>query len=269
MKNQLERQSFLGVNSDEILERSRVGIIGLGGGGSHIVQQLAHLGVGNFILCDPDKIENSNLNRLVGATLSDARKKTFKVDVAESVIRNLNPKADIKKFSEKWQNQAPFLRECDAIFGCVDSLSERDQLEVFTRRHIIPYLDIGMDVCAVNSQHYIGGQVILSMPGNLCMRCLGYINDKDLREEAPRYGSAGSKPQVVWPNGLLASIAVGIFIQLVTPWHSKNFATIYFEYDGNTNLVSPSPRFEFMKERTCEHFASIDGLGSPSWKREG
>src|ERR1700730_12183464 len=50
------------------------------------------------------------------------------------------------------------LRRCDVIFGCVDSYRERDELERFMRRFLIPYIDIGMDVhgapanCAVCQQ---------------------------------------------------------------------------------------------------------------------
>ena len=65
------RQSFLGAQSERKLAETRVAIVGLGGGGSHIAQQLAHVGVGHFRLIDPDCMEASNLNRLVGATQSD------------------------------------------------------------------------------------------------------------------------------------------------------------------------------------------------------
>lgn len=60
----LERQNFLGIDSDAILARTRVAIIGLGGGGSHVVQQLAHIGIGHFVIVDDDEISDSNLNRL-------------------------------------------------------------------------------------------------------------------------------------------------------------------------------------------------------------
>ena len=53
----------------------------------------------------------------------------------------------------------------------------------------------------------ISGQVILSMPGHPCMRCCGFITDERLKQEAERYGAAGARPQVVWPNGVLASTA--------------------------------------------------------------
>jgi hypothetical protein len=49
-----------------------------------------------------------------------------------------------------------------------------------------------------------------------CLRCMGIICDDVLERE--RYGAAGGRPQVVWPNGMLASAAVGIAVQLLTPW---------------------------------------------------
>ena len=47
-----DRQSFLGVNSQSIIQSTKVGIVGLGGGGSHVVQQLAHIGFLNFVIFD-------------------------------------------------------------------------------------------------------------------------------------------------------------------------------------------------------------------------
>ena len=97
MKKQFSRQSFLGKESDVLINASHVGIIGLGGGGSHIVQQLAHVGVGKFTLIDPQRIDESNLNRLVGATFDDIQSNTLKVDIGERVIRRINPENKVKK----------------------------------------------------------------------------------------------------------------------------------------------------------------------------
>ena len=59
------RQSFLGPDSEEYIARCTVAIPGLGGGGSQIVQQLAHIGFQNYVLYDDDVVEESNLNRLI------------------------------------------------------------------------------------------------------------------------------------------------------------------------------------------------------------
>jgi hypothetical protein len=101
--------------------------------------------------------------------------------------------------------------------ACVDSIGCRSELEAFARRFLIPLIDIGMDVHESSGEFSICGQAMLSMPGKPCMRCMGLVTDERLAEEAARYGAAGRKPQVVWPNGTLASIAVGFFMKLVAP----------------------------------------------------
>ena len=57
---------FFGEEGQEKLESTSVGVIGTGGLGSHVVQQLAFLGIGEMLLVDPDVLESSNANREVG-----------------------------------------------------------------------------------------------------------------------------------------------------------------------------------------------------------
>lgn len=266
MEERLARQSFLGAHSDQVLAATRVAIIGLGGGGSHVAQQLAHLGVGQFVLLDPDVVEETNLNRLIGATSIDAVLQTPKVDVVARTILRLNSTARIIRLRASWQDHAVLLRECDVIIGCVDKYAEREQVEIAARRYLVPYIDIGMDVHANGAEFYIAGQVILSMPGERCLRCFGFLTDELLAREAENYAAAGSRPQVVWPNGVLASTAVGIFVQLVTPWHKTPLATAYLEYDGNTHFIVVSNRLRYTEGKTCSHFQEINALGDPFWK---
>src|SRR5438105_378658 len=238
MKARSERQSFLGADSDDAFERIRVGIVGLGGGGSHIVQQLAHLGVGQFVLMDPDRIEESNLNRLVGATFADVQGKEWKVEIASRLIQGVNPEASVTVAKERWQQSADLLKACDVVFGCVDSFAGRDELEKAARRYLTPYIDIGMDVHLQEDDTYsVSGQVALSMPGEACLHCMNVLRPDLIAQEAARYGDAGARPQVVWPNGVLASLAVGLMVQLVSPWHNQHNSVILLEYDGNTSEV--------------------------------
>src|SRR5437868_6355386 len=228
------RQSFLGADSDAILRGTTLGLVGLGGGGSHAFQQAAHIGFGKYVLVDPDTISESNTNRLVTGTLEDARRETPKVAIAERVIRSLVPYARITAVQDSWHNATDKLKRCDVIIGAVDSFMEREQLERFARRHLIPYIDIGMDVHEPQpGQFLIAGQAILSLPSKPCLRCCGFITDERLGREANNYGAAGGKPQVVWPNGVLASTAIGLAVQLVTPWFSNHPGFVYLEYDGN------------------------------------
>jgi molybdopterin/thiamine biosynthesis adenylyltransferase len=262
MTHQLDRQSFLGEDSGRIIADLCVGIVGLGGGGSHIAQQLAHVGVQHFVLIDPDIIDSSNLNRLIGGTVSDVLRKRWKTAIAARQIKRINPRTRVLEIRDKWQFRARDFRHCDVLFGAVDSFTEREQLEKAARRYIIPYIDIGMDVFSIGSQYAISGQVALSMPGQSCLRCMGVIREDTLANEANNYGGAGSMPQVVWPNGVLASLAVGIAIQLVTPWHSAHSTATLLEYDGNLQEIKNSESMAYVPIH-CPHFDSINLNGDP------
>ena len=264
MSDRLASQSFLGPESGAILAAIEVGVVGLGGGGSHVVQQLAHLGVGNFVPVDDDIIEERNLNRLVGGTADDVRADDVragasKTAIAERVIRGVNPAARVTSCQMKWQEAAKTLRRCDVIFGCVDSYRERDELERFARRFLIPYIDIGMDVHGAPGKFSISGQTVLSSPGGPCLWCLGILTQERIAEEAGRYGKAGSRPQVVWANGVLASLAVGLFVQLICPWHGTAQLTACCEFDGNHHRVETS-RLDHARDIRCNHFKA-DELG--------
>jgi hypothetical protein len=265
MNDRYSRQSFLGANSEALFRSVRAAVVGLGGGGSHIAQQSAHVGVGRFALFDPDAMEFPNLNRTVGATFGDAISKTPKVIVAERMIKGINPYAEVWPIQSEWQTDFASLRACDVVFGCLDGFSRRAQLEESCRRAMIPLIDIGMDVHK-GEPYSISGQVVVSMPGQSCFKCLGFVRDKDLDEEGRRYGEAGGNPQVVWSNGVLASTAVGIFIQMLAPWCRINPGSTFLGYDGDRFTLEHDSRFAVAANRDCEHFASVGDLGDPFWK---
>jgi molybdopterin/thiamine biosynthesis adenylyltransferase len=259
-----DRQSFLGPDSEEILSGQNIAIVGLGGGGSHISQQVAHIGIGNVSIFDFDCVdeEGTNLNRLVGGTEADVQNQTPKVDVAQRLISGIDSTINVYAFKSSWQENHEVLRACDVIFGCVDSLLQRRDLESAARRFLTPYIDIGMDVTEVGDSFSISGQVFLSMPGQPCMQCLGLLPEGVLAEEAGQYGAAGSRPQVIWSNGILASAAVGLLMQLVTPWQKNPVPSILLEYDGNLGTVIQSRKLAYLSEIKCGHYP-VEEIGDP------
>ena len=263
--SRLDRQSFLGADSDHVLSAATIGIIGLGGGGSHIVQQLAHLGIGGFVLVDPDVIDLTNTNRLVGGTLADVDEILSKVEIARRLIRGVQPEARVKLFKSDWRAVLDELKDCDVLVGAVDSFKDRDQIERFARRFMIPYVDVGMDVLDLAEKGFlVNGQVILSSPGGHCFRCCNFITDERLAREAETYGAAGGRPQVIWANGVLASTAVGLVVELLTPWHKASTVLVYLEYDGNRKSVSVSHWAAALETQRCTHYFD-DETGDPAF----
>lgn len=252
--SRLDRQSFLGPNSGIVLDAATIGIVGLGGGGSHVVQQAAHMGIGGYVNVDPQTIEDTNTNRLVGGTPADVDSERPKTDIAQRLIRGLQPHARVVSVRDSWHAATDQLKTADIIVGAVDSFKEREQLERFTRRYLIPHIDIGMDVHDLGKKGFlVSGQVILSSPGSPCLRCCGLITDDRLKREANRYGAAGGRPQVVWSNGVLASTAIGLLTQILTPWYGNPPAFVYLEYDGNKGTVSRSAYMDTLRECICPH----------------
>ena len=262
--NAFLRQSFLGENSERVLRSARVAIVGGCGGGSHVAQQFAHVGIGSYLVIDPQTIEESNLNRFVGATQRDVERTRPKIAIIKRVIKAVRPWAQVDARQAYWQTEGDALKRCDVVVGCLDSVRAKDELEAFCRRFLIPYVDVGMDVHGEAGAHLISGQVVLSTPGTPCLKCLGVVTEKDLEREGIRYGEAGGLPQVVWPNGVLASTAVGLVVQLLCPWHAAPLDAAYLEYDGNTGTVTPSYKLAHAAKLGCTHYPSTE-RGDPSF----
>jgi hypothetical protein len=188
-----------------------------------------------------------------------------KVSIAERMIRGLVANPKLKAVRKRWQEDPGPLRQCDLIFGCLDRLQDRSELEVASRRFLIPYIDIGLGVRSVGHEPpRMAGQVVLSMPGFACFRCLGFLQERDLAEEAAQYGDAGPRPQVVWANGVLAATAVGLAVDLLTDWTAAVRGPVYLSYDGNSGTVSPHPRLRYLPAAPCPHFP-VEEVGDPTF----
>jgi molybdopterin-synthase adenylyltransferase len=259
------RQSFLGDNAHDVFDTARIAVIGLGGGGSHVVQQLAHIGFKRIILFDDDVVKDHNLNRLIGARLVDALRQRLKVAVALRMIRGLQPRSKVEAYPSQWQSNSAALRRCNLAISCVDTFAARRDLESFARRYLIPLIDIGIDIHP-NSEGApsMAGQVILSMPDYPCMECLGFLNEQNLAKEAQRYGAVGGRPQVVWPNGIVASTAVGVAVDLLTDWSKSLRGPVYLSYDGNRHLLFENRRLKYAPQR-CTHYP-LTHVGAPVFK---
>jgi hypothetical protein len=254
-QEQFQRQSFLGLNAQALISRLKIGVVGLGGGGSHMVQQLSHLGFKKYALFDGQIVEESNLNRMVGATLSDVKNQISKFEIASRLIKSLNPDAEISGGKLTWQEFPQAIQTCDIVVGCLDTFAARRDLEAECRRFMIPYIDIGMDIMKVGEDPFnMFGQVQLSMPGETCLICRGFLSEDNLSKEANKYGHSGDRPQVVWANGVLASSAVGVLVDLITNWSKISNRSVYLSYEGNRGLVSNHVKLQYELYKECSHY---------------
>jgi hypothetical protein len=119
-----------------------------------------------------------------------------------------------------------------------------------------------MDIHAIDGKPpAMTGQVILSMPGHACMFCMNFLNEETLAREANHYGAAGPRPQVVWPNGTLASAAVGIAVDLITDWTRSLRGPVLLSYRGDVGTLQIDNRLRYVP-RVCPHYPLTE-VGEP------
>jgi hypothetical protein len=106
---------------------------------------------------------------------------------------------------------------------------------------------------------------ILSSPGHLCMTCMGFLTEEKLGRDAARYGNVGGRPQVIWSNGVLASTAVGIAMELVTGWARQTKTHAFLVYDGNNATLQDSITLKNLAAGACPPFRD-DDIGDPVFK---
>jgi molybdopterin/thiamine biosynthesis adenylyltransferase len=259
MSDQQLRQAFLKDPSGSRLRGVRIGVVGLGGGGSQVAKFLGQAGCTTLTFFDADTSEGVNRNRTDGITTEDVKKGTLKVEVARRLLRMHDAAAADRVCPVQWQEAIEELAACEIIVGCIDSFAARRDLERAARQQLSPYVDIGLDVHVVpdvDEAPRMAGQVILSLPGGHCMRCMNFLTEAKLAQEASDYGGHRGREQVGWGNGVLAATAAGIVVELITGW-SRSVGPVYLQYDGNVGTLTPHERLKFMPGR-CDHFSDDD-----------
>lgn len=248
--------ALFGAEGQRRIATTRVAIVGVGGLGSHVAQQLAYLGVIDFAVTDADVVSESNLNRLVGALPADVGAQ--KVDVVARLISAIQPGATVRTVQRHFAaDDAPGeLDGAEVMFGCVDDDSVRLELVRHASAHALPYIDLASDVTPDGE---FGGRIVFAKDGLRCLSCLGELDQHALaraqmtpeqREADDRiYGIERSAlddggPSVVSVNGVVASLAVTEFMAWRTALREP---AGYLNYRGDHGTVGnrADPEREF------------------------
>jgi molybdopterin-synthase adenylyltransferase len=244
-----------GLEGQSRLATLSVGIVGLGGVGSIVAQQLAHLGVSYFTLIDPDLLETSNLNRVVGGRAVDVGRP--KVNVAADVIRQTRPSSSVREIQADvlLSRTARELLDTDVVFCCTDSQGSRALLTQMAYQYFLPVFDMGVRIEVVESKvEQITGRVQMLAPGISCLVCQNLLDPEAVRRDflsasqraADPYivGATVPQPAVMSLNGTVASLGVTMFLAAVAgiPLRSRH-QVVRFESGVVRSIVSePDPR---------------------------
>lgn len=160
----------LTVQEQYILFQSRVGVVGCGGLGGYIIEELARIGIGEIRAIDYDVFEEHNLNRqllsqpaLIGHS---------KARAAVERVKYINPAVSVEALTSKLDaaNGIKLLEGCDVVVDALDNVSSRKVLAQTCKN-----LNVPMVHGAIGSWY---GQVTTQFPGENTVELL-YANASD------------------------------------------------------------------------------------------
>jgi hypothetical protein len=291
-----DRQSrMFGDRGQATLAAQKVGVIGVGGAGSLVVEYLARLGVGHLVLIDPDRIDRTNLPRVVGSRSRDTRPwlthprlperlralgerlATPKVTIASRVARQANPTVHIEAVhcDVADPTAAERLLDCDYLFLAADSAQARLVVNAIVHQYLIPGVQIGAKI-----QLDARGDVtdIFSVtrplhPGESCLWCNQLISPARLQDEAltpeqrrrQRYvaDTAVHAPSVIPVNAVAAAHAVNDYllatVGLIDPDADRRWTRFHpAAVDATERAVTE----EYRRDESCRECSHHGRLGS-------
>lgn len=267
-----DRQArLLGDVGCAILMGLKVGVIGAGGVGSLLVEFLARMGVGHLVVADPDRIDLTNLPRLIGATRFDAmswlieegrpkwlqnvgrKLSTPKVKYAQRLARRANPSIRFEGAVGDFLNPdiaAQFL-DCDYIFLAADTMQARLLFNAIVHQYYIPGVQVGAKALVKEAtgdllQVYSVTRPVT--PDTGCLWCNGLISSAKLQEEtqtaaerqAHRYINEPEviAPSVITLNAQAAAQASNDFLFAVTGLRLPEAANDYVMFRARERVIN-------------------------------
>jgi molybdopterin-synthase adenylyltransferase len=251
--NRFGRQiAFFGKEGQKKLAQIKVCVVGAGGLGSHVVQQLAFLGISRIVIIDHDPLSDSNFNRLIGVHYDD-KIGTPKVDILNRLVKTIDPSISVVTVPDlvNTAKATKILLECNYVIGCVDNDGARLFLNELCLAYNLPYLDLATEIHAGNVEY--GGRIVFVNEDAGCLVCMDEIDQQEaakfLRSKEWKqdhnnvYGVAkndlnGSGPSVVTLNGIIASMGCTELMLHATGLRNANKKVSYYGTSGVTRKTN-------------------------------
>ena len=231
-------EQLFGAGTARRLREMAVAVIGCSGTGSPVIEQLARLGVGRFVLVDPDKVELKNLNRILNSTREDAYLGRPKVEVMARAIAAMGFDTEVEIIAEDLATPRAIkaVAECDVVFGCMDGVEGRHLLNRLAAFYVLPFFDLGvkLDADSKGGIDAAGGAVHYVKPDGATLQDrkvynAGQLKAAGLRRTDPKAyraqvqagyirGIDEDRPAVISINMQIASMAVNEFLARLHPY---------------------------------------------------
>lgn len=174
-----------GADFQRCIARLHIGIVGTGGTGSAVAEQLIRLGVGVLSVFDGQRFDSTNVTRLYGSRLIDDG--IQKVKIIERLAADVGLGTEIRLHTRAVTDRiaAEALRDCDVIFCCTDDEAGRAVLSMFAAYYFVPVMDMGVKIDSVAGIiNSVQGRVTILTPGSACLFCRGRITADGVRAQA-------------------------------------------------------------------------------------
>jgi len=268
---------MFGDAGQKTLRSMTVAVVGAGGGGSLVIQMLAHLGVGALVIIDPDTVEETNLSRIVGSTTADIGRP--KVDVARDHAHRIDPQIiiDARAGDIAYADDARRLIDCDFAFLATDTVLSRYAFNLTCHQYLVPGTQIGAKVTAdhagnIELIHVMERPILLAGP---CLECMGAIPPAQLRHEQQTPGERRAQayvddtnaeeieePSVITLNSISAALAATDFMLMAT-------GLILPETTLDPNAYYPQQRFLRRRTHQARDSCRFCGTGNGSLLARG
>ena len=257
-----------GSHIQDVIAQLSIAVVGCGGTGSAVAEQVVRMGARRLDLYDPDHVSSSNVTRLYGSRLADVGR--AKTDVVAEYLRSVAPEARIGTHAAAItsENVARHLMDADIVFGCTDDNAGRLILSRFSTYFMTPVIDVGVLLTSDlrGTIDGINGRITVLYPGAACLVCRGRV---DLQRAAVELRSAeeraslvaegyapampGVEPAVVSFTSWVAAVAVSELLERLIQYGPRPVPNEILirahDREMSTNCADPK----------CGHYCSREG----------
>jgi hypothetical protein len=253
----------------------RIAIIGCGGTGSALAEQLVRLGVRYLTLVDADTLSKTNVTRVYGSTPDDEGK--LKAHVLRDHLMAIAPDLHVRTVTSMLtlEPTARTLPDHDLVFGCTDDNAGRLILSRFASYFLTPVIDVGVLLSSDANDTLVGidGRITILSPGAACLVCRERVDlqraaaelmtpeaRQKLADEGYAPALAGVEPAVVAFTTAVAAAAVNELLERLIGYGPKPRPTEVLlrlhEREISTNVSASRPG------HYCHSDAGKLGLGN-------
>ena len=252
------------------LRNARVLVVGAGALGNEIIKNLALLGVGNLLIADLDRIENSNLSRSVLYRQQDNGQ--FKAQSAARSAKEIYPDINVHYFNGNvvYDMGLGVFRWADVVLGGLDNREARLSINRNCWRCNKPWVDGAIQQIDGTARVFIPETHPLGKPDAPCYECTMSQTDwklLQLRRSCNLLSKTemetGKTPTTPTISSVIAGVQCQEAIKIIH--NMETFAGKGWVFNG---LTADSFLTEYQRKESCFSHDPLEEIVSMDWSAQ-